>query len=418
MNADFITTYTKVHFTPITPKSEDVRIDDIAHALSLMTRANGHFKRFYSVAQHSINCAHEARAMGEDKEIQLACLLHDASEAYISDITRPVKKNLPEYLKVEDRLQNVIHKAFGIEPTPEVRSCVSKIDNTMLWHEFLQLMDERIYEPMPILHGTPDFSERRYSDVEREFLRLYTFLSGEDKRHKCVGVDGTKDGWLAVCLEGDTVDINMYNDIHKLCTEYSGADCIFIDIPIGLPESQSDIRPDKELRSKLKGKTSSVFNTPCRQAVYEANYQFAHNKNIEVLGKGLSKQSFAISNKIREVDIFLQRNPAWQNKLCESHPEYGFVLLNYGVPLLESKKTQAGVRKRISLLKQYIHNLDMVLERHNSDVRLKGRLNDIIDALCLAVIGSIGMTNGFLSIPDTPSTDSRNIKMQIVFAEV
>ena len=92
--ADYITTFSKIHFTPLAPRREDIIIEDIAHALSLMTRANGHFPEFYSVAQHCMDCAMVAEAECLSIREQLACLLHDASEAYLSDITRPVKANL------------------------------------------------------------------------------------------------------------------------------------------------------------------------------------------------------------------------------------------------------------------------------------------------------------------------------------
>ncbi|NLZ81928.1 MAG: phosphohydrolase, partial [Clostridiales bacterium] len=85
--ADYILTYSKTKFYPLEPRLEDINILDIAHALSLMTRANGHLKHFFSVAQHSLNCFKEAESRGYSKKVQLACLIHDASESYISDIT-------------------------------------------------------------------------------------------------------------------------------------------------------------------------------------------------------------------------------------------------------------------------------------------------------------------------------------------
>ena len=176
MPSDCILTYTKIRFSPLNAKPADINIRDIAHALSLMTRANGHFQRFYSVAQHSINCAEEARAMGGDARIQLACLLHDASEAYISDITRPVKQNLPSYMEIESKLQAVIHEAFGINPTADEQAVVKKVDDTLLYYEFSALMDERICEPAPKLYSRPDFSERGFSEAEEEFLRLFDSL--------------------------------------------------------------------------------------------------------------------------------------------------------------------------------------------------------------------------------------------------
>jgi hypothetical protein len=88
-------------FYPLNPDPNKIHIEDIAHSLSLMCRANGHFTRFYSIAQHAINCANEAKACGLSERVQKACLLHDASEAYLSDIMRPVKEHIATYLKIE-----------------------------------------------------------------------------------------------------------------------------------------------------------------------------------------------------------------------------------------------------------------------------------------------------------------------------
>ena len=83
----YITTVTGKHFDPMDPGNQDFNIVDIAHALSLICRGNGHIRFFYSVAQHSIACAEEAVARGYSPEVILGCLLHDASEAYLSDVT-------------------------------------------------------------------------------------------------------------------------------------------------------------------------------------------------------------------------------------------------------------------------------------------------------------------------------------------
>ncbi len=108
----FITTYTKKYFDPLNVDESLLDIKDIAHALSLICRGNGHVQYFYSVAQHSLACAKEAKARGYSKEVILGCLLHDGSEVYLSDVTRPIKKELTYYLEVEDVLQNVIWKHF------------------------------------------------------------------------------------------------------------------------------------------------------------------------------------------------------------------------------------------------------------------------------------------------------------------
>ena len=79
---DCITTYTGIHFDPLAPTPEGLEIRDIAHALSLLCRGNGHVQTFFSVGQHCIHCALEAQARGMSRRVVLACLLHDASEAY------------------------------------------------------------------------------------------------------------------------------------------------------------------------------------------------------------------------------------------------------------------------------------------------------------------------------------------------
>ena len=84
-------TFTGRIFDPLKMMKQDVCVEDIAHALSLVCRGGGHIRYFFSVAQHSMNCASEAAARGWSGRIVLACLLHDASEAYIADIIRPVK---------------------------------------------------------------------------------------------------------------------------------------------------------------------------------------------------------------------------------------------------------------------------------------------------------------------------------------
>lgn len=177
-----IRTWSGVFFSPLDPHPEDIRPEDIAHALSLMCRANGHFSSFYSVGQHCLACEEEARASGLSREIRLACLLHDASEAYISDITRPVKLGLPEYLVIEKRLQELIYRRFGIDPRDEgIMAEVSRIDDTMLYHEFLALGGCALFDEAPPKVTQPVFSFRPFEQVEKQYLDTLTVLySTED----------------------------------------------------------------------------------------------------------------------------------------------------------------------------------------------------------------------------------------------
>lgn len=116
---DYITTYSGHAFSPLAPDADAIDLRDVAHALARIGRANGHFADFYSVGQHCLDCAQEALARGYSARQALACLLHDASEAYMADITSPVKKNLRQYVAVEDHLLDVIYQKYlpgGIRP--------------------------------------------------------------------------------------------------------------------------------------------------------------------------------------------------------------------------------------------------------------------------------------------------------------
>ena len=173
-----IMTYTRKMFDPLRPNQEKIDIADIAHALSMLCRANGHFPSFYSVAQHCINCMMEAKARGYSERLQLACLLHDASEAYLSDVTRPVKGELPRYREIEAPLQEMIWNKWLDAPlTQEERKAVFDIDDAILAHEFLQLMDTALVDEIPELASAPVFSFAGFSSCELDFLHIFRQLT-------------------------------------------------------------------------------------------------------------------------------------------------------------------------------------------------------------------------------------------------
>ena len=179
--SNYITTYTGEHFEPADPKPDTIRIEDIAHALSLICRGNGHVKTFWSVGQHSINCANEAWARGLSNRMALACLLHDASECYMSDIPRPFKKELPEYQAQEERLLDIIYEKFlGSPLTTQEKKQLKEIDDAMLWYDLKKLLDEIQFGEVPKLHIHLDYSVRPFQDVEKEYLELFYRFSGKE----------------------------------------------------------------------------------------------------------------------------------------------------------------------------------------------------------------------------------------------
>lgn len=174
---DSITTYSKVQFTPLNPKQEDILIEDIAHALSLMTRANGHLSEFYSVAQHCIACCEEAIAREYSNTVALACLLHDASEAYLADITRPVKKSLTTYLDIEERLQNAVYEKYiKRELNEEEKHLLSLVDDALLYNEFIHYMGEELKLKDTKLVSSPQFRFVDFKEVENRYKELFTEL--------------------------------------------------------------------------------------------------------------------------------------------------------------------------------------------------------------------------------------------------
>ena len=177
--ADYISTYTGIHVVPSQPKPEDFRIEDIAHALSLLCRGNGHVKTFWSVGQHCIACAKEAAARNFPDRIALACLLHDAGECYLSDVPRPIKQTLPDYQATENRLLSVIYEKFlGSDLTEEESRIVKEIDDALLWYDLKVLLGLDPPEAAPELHFELSYEVQPFADVENEYLSLYYRYSG------------------------------------------------------------------------------------------------------------------------------------------------------------------------------------------------------------------------------------------------
>ncbi|MEG0998496.1 MAG: phosphohydrolase [Clostridiales bacterium] len=172
-----IVTYTGVTMYPLAPKKSDFRITDIAHALSMMTRASGHFTTFFSVGQHCLNCSIEGEARGYSKRLQLALLLHDATEAYISDLTRPVKAGLPKYREIEDKLSETIFEAFGLYKfEKEEEKMVKEVDDDMLLYEFAHLHISGGLKGTYHLKQNHSLAFRNMKDVENEYIERFQYL--------------------------------------------------------------------------------------------------------------------------------------------------------------------------------------------------------------------------------------------------
>lgn len=132
----WIQTYSGGMFHILDPQQDEILITDIGHALGMLCRFTGHVRRFYSIAEH---CVLGSRLVPQKDALWF--LLHDASEAYITDLNRPLKHFTgigSEYLPVEEKIMNAICQKFrllGEEP-----ASIKKIDNSMLFAEKEQLL--------------------------------------------------------------------------------------------------------------------------------------------------------------------------------------------------------------------------------------------------------------------------------------
>jgi len=115
------------------PHSSDFTIDDIAHGLAHICRFTGQCRQFYSVAEHSV---HASRIVAP--ELAFEALMHDAPEAFIGDIAKPLKMLLPSYRRIEDLAERAVFQRYGL--TSPLSPAVKEADRKMLRAEQAQAM--------------------------------------------------------------------------------------------------------------------------------------------------------------------------------------------------------------------------------------------------------------------------------------
>lgn len=167
-----IQTYRGKYIDPFNAQASDIFIEDIAHALSNLCRFTGHVKRFYSVAEHSLHVSSLV-----PQEHKLTALLHDAAEAYLSDLSRPIKHR-PEmafYREAEDQLLAIILLKYGCPVV--LPACVKKADDAMLHLEALTLMaagadwaDKHIAAEVSLEYMTPSYAKHRFTEEAMALL--------------------------------------------------------------------------------------------------------------------------------------------------------------------------------------------------------------------------------------------------------
>ncbi|WP_265109221.1 hypothetical protein [Halosolutus halophilus] len=151
--------------TPLDPDPAAIELDDVAHALSNLSRFTGQGIRFYSVARHSVHVSREVEARGGSRAAQRWGLLHDAPEAYLSDVPAPVKRSLPGYTHAEKRLARAVRDALDVQVTAADVTVVDAADSAVGRHELSVHLPESDREP-PTLEYDPDALESDVADSD------------------------------------------------------------------------------------------------------------------------------------------------------------------------------------------------------------------------------------------------------------
>lgn len=221
---------------------------------------------------------------------------------------------------------------------------------------------------------------------------------------RAIGLDGFRNGWVAVLLHGDLQEISFHRDvIEALLRPFDRAG---IDIPIGMTDD-GERACDLLAREKLRPHSSRVF-TGARRWLW-TEFSDPDRANCEALQRGqkrVSRQLWHLGPKITEVDTFLRANRSYD--IREVHPELVFLRLNADMPL-PSKKCEAGIDLRRGLLKlEGIRDIDSWLT--DERIGTGAKIDDVLDA-CAVAIAARDVAG---CVPEgVPPRDAYGLPMQI-----
>lgn len=233
---------------------------------------------------------------------------------------------------------------------------------------------------------------------------------------RMMGIDGCRAGWFAVINEDRHWHFALATTLSELLYDNKPFDRVFIDIPIGLHDSQPRQcdRLARRLLSPLRH--NSVFTTPVRDAIYARDYASACEINARLTGRKLTRQAWNICPKIREMDRLLRQHPGSASRIYESHPEVAFYALNGEQPLATPKKSAKGQAQRLALLQKHLDGGRALFEQAMAThPRSQVQADDILDAMVLGVMAE-GNKKTLISLPDPVEQDRFGLPMRIVYS--
>lgn len=229
-----------------------------------------------------------------------------------------------------------------------------------------------------------------------------------------IGVDGCKSGWLVAACTDNRISLSKFCSIKEIIDNVQFEVCL-IDMIIGLQSKVTNIRPEAEARKELKNRASTMFPAPSRQAVYGSTKEERLAANVKALGKKYTSQTDAIIPKIRELDEYMQSEPDMRDKILESHPEVCFSRLN-GEVIQNSKHTEDGIKDRAMILQRYLPEVSYEWVRDQAKI-MKCAEDDIVDAICLAIVAGMQTQGETETIPKEPMADETGLLMKLTVPE-
>ena len=222
---------------------------------------------------------------------------------------------------------------------------------------------------------------------------------------RIAGVDGCRRGWIAMVKNGPSIEPRMCTSDEELVALFRDCAVVGIDIPIGLAE-RGPRSCDHHARRFLGRRSSSVFPAPLRSLLGVREYADANRMSRDLQKRGISKQGFAITRKVEQIDRILQRYRELRGRVYEVHPEVSFAMWNGGEALGASKHSKEGIAARRALVAAYFGEIP--------DVPRGASMDDMLDAFA-ALWTAERIQSGRAQTLGDSRADLTGLPMRIVF---
>jgi predicted RNase H-like nuclease len=234
------------------------------------------------------------------------------------------------------------------------------------------------------------------------------------------GIDGCRAGWLCVAEIENSLQSFICADISRVVQQLPADTLIGIDVPIGLPDTDSR-RCDLEARKLLGRRGVSVFPAPLRWTIEhmanDTSYARVHaeQRRHHARGKGLSQQAWRLLPKIHEIDSFLREDPSRAERIVEVHPEVSFHFWNGEAPLPGSKKSREGTVARARLIDaSWPGERERLLHELRAAHRGEFAEDDLCDAFAALWSMRRHRSRTAITLPSRVNRDSVGLPQQIV----